>query len=69
MEKVTGIGGLFFRSKDPESLGKWYKDKLGIALVPQSYDDAPWIQDSGPTVFAPFPEKTDYFGKSQIERI
>jgi hypothetical protein len=29
-EKVLGIGGLFFRAKDPDSLGRWYKDQLGI---------------------------------------
>ena len=62
MERVTGIGGLFFRSKDPEALGQWYKDHLGIDLVPADYDQKPWSQQAGPTVFAPFPQDTDYFG-------
>ena len=30
MQKVTGIGGFFFKSKDPEKLNKWYEDNLGI---------------------------------------
>lgn len=62
MEKVTGIGGLFFRARDPEGLGRWYRDHLGITLTPASYEEAPWMQDAGPTVFAPFPESTEYFG-------
>src|ERR1039457_731613 len=62
MEKVNGIGGLFFRAKDPAALGAWYRDHLGVTLVPTNYDDPPWHQDGGPTAFAPFPEATDYFG-------
>jgi hypothetical protein len=65
MEKVQGIGGIFFRSKKPEKLAKWYKSNLGINLVPKSFDDTPWIQEPGPTVFAPFPEDTDYFGENK----
>ena len=62
MEKVTGFGGFFFRARDPEALAQWYRDHLGITLVPQSYDEAPWRQEAGPTAFAPFPETTEYFG-------
>jgi predicted enzyme related to lactoylglutathione lyase len=61
MEKVTGIGGLFFRARDPEALAQWYRDRLGISLVPCSYEEQPWRQEAGPTAFAPFPESTDYF--------
>lgn len=38
MEKVHGIGGFFFRSRDPKALAKWYNDNLGIALTPPDYD-------------------------------
>jgi glyoxylase I family protein len=48
MGKVSGIGGLFFRSKDPASLGQWYRDHLGIPLVPSNYDELPWQQEAGP---------------------
>jgi predicted enzyme related to lactoylglutathione lyase len=64
MEKVTGIGGLFFRAKDPDGLGRWYQQHLGIALTPTNYEDPVWQQEAGPTVFSPFPETTDYFGDS-----
>jgi len=63
MEKVTGIGGLFFQARDPEALCRWYRDHLGVALTPTSYDDAPSMQDAGPTVFAPFPESTEPNGR------
>ncbi len=62
MERVKGIGGLFFRARDPVSLGQWYRDHLGIAPVPSDYTGSPRQQEAGPTVFAPFPETTDYFG-------
>jgi len=62
IEKVTGIGGLFFRAKDPKTLAKWYADNLGINLVPRSASDSAWRQEAGPTAFQPFPEKTTYFG-------
>ena len=62
MERVTGIGGLFFRAKDPALLSSWYRDHLGIAPVPADYTQLPWWQEAGPTVFAPFPVDTDYFG-------
>src|ERR1017187_9173409 len=62
MEQVTGIGGLFFRARDPKALGQWYQDHLGVALVPSNYEEPPWQQEAGPTVFTPFPETADYFG-------
>ncbi len=62
MEKVTGIGGFFFRSKDPEALGRWYAENLGIDPVPKDYDTPPWTTDAGATVFAPFPQNTAMFG-------
>ena len=62
MEKVTGIGGLFFRAKDPTSSGRWYQQHLGVSLTPSSYQDSVWQQEAGPTVFSPFAETSDYFG-------
>ena len=62
MEKVTGIGGFFFRASDPESLTKWYHEHLGILPVPTSYGAPSWKQEAGETAFAPFPQSTDYFG-------
>lgn len=65
MEKVSGIGGLFFRARDPAGLGLWYQEHLGINLIPTSYEESPWTQEAGPTAFAPFPEQTDYFGDAK----
>jgi glyoxylase I family protein len=62
MEKVTGIGGVFFRARQPTELSAWYRDHLGIDPVPDDYDVRPWHQEGGPTAFAPFPDDTRYFG-------
>ncbi len=62
MEKVTGIGGLFFRSHDPKALGLWYQQHLGISLMPTGLHDSVWQQEAGPTIFAPFKETSGYFG-------
>lgn len=65
MEKVLGFGGFFFRSEDPAKLAAWYKDHLGIDLVPSDYETTPWQQEAGITVFAPFDADTDYFGNTE----
>ena len=44
---------------------RWYQDNLGIKLTPESYNEEPWYQDAGATVFAPFPQDTDYFGTAE----
>jgi glyoxylase I family protein len=62
MEKVTGIGGFFFRARDPKALAQWYLQHLGVDPVPENYDQSPWQQQAGPTAYAPFPEDTGYFG-------
>jgi catechol 2,3-dioxygenase-like lactoylglutathione lyase family enzyme len=65
MEKVTGIGGFFFRAKDPKALGIWYEQHLGVLQIPTSYGETGWQQEAGPTAFAPFPETSKYFGDAQ----
>ena len=54
---VTGIGGLFFRARDPEALGAWYRTHFAIT----DPSEAVWQQRAGPTVFMPFAADTDYF--------
>jgi glyoxylase I family protein len=54
MERVDGIGGFFFKARDPDALGRWYAEHLGIDQPPMTYDQQPWRQDAGPTIFAPF---------------
>jgi catechol 2,3-dioxygenase-like lactoylglutathione lyase family enzyme len=65
MERVDGIGGFFFRAKEPKVLAKWYSDHLGVGLTPTDYGNEPWQQAAGPTAFQPFPENTRYFGDAQ----
>ena len=62
MEKVTGIGGFFFRAADPDGLAEWYRANLGIDPVPTTYDEPSWRQEAGPTVFTAMPEAMDQFG-------
>jgi predicted enzyme related to lactoylglutathione lyase len=54
---VTGIGGVFFRAKDPKALAAWYRDHLGVGLGKYGQ----WDQQAGKTVFMPFPATTDYW--------
>ena len=60
MAKVTGIGGVFFRSGNPDALTLWYRTHLGIEA-----GQNPWATEAGPTVFAPFSADSDYFPASQ----
>ena len=64
-ERVLGIGGYFFRSRDPRALALWYDVHLGVGLTPTDYDHGSWRQAEGPTVFEPFPADTTYFGRPE----
>jgi predicted enzyme related to lactoylglutathione lyase len=67
MERVQGIGGFFFRAKDPRKLAGWYEANLGVTGVPTNYDTQPWRTSAGTTVFAPFKEDTKYFGDPRFQ--
>lgn len=54
---VTGIGGFFFRARDPKALADWYRRHF--AIEPPGPNT--WEQQAGPTVFMPFKHDTDYF--------
>lgn len=62
MERVTGIGGVFFRAHDPERLGAWYATHLGVDRVPTSYDEPVWRQQAGPTVFTGMAADSEQLG-------
>ena len=67
MQKVRGVGGLFFKCADPEKLAAWYKKYLGIQLDGETYgmfnpNDA---QDDDRTVWSTFSADTDYFAPSK----
>ncbi len=68
MKKVTGIGGIFFKCKDPKAINEWYKTHLGFDTSPYG-TSFEWrqIDDStkkGLTQWNPFAENTKYFEPS-----
>ena len=65
MERALGIGGFFFRAADPQALVEWYRERLGVATMAPAGDGDVWQQQAGPTVFAPFAQDTDYFGRPE----
>ena len=64
---VTGMGGYFFRAKDPEALTAWYKEHLGVGggigadPVTGHSNEWVWYYEGGPMVFSPFKADSDYF--------
>jgi predicted enzyme related to lactoylglutathione lyase len=67
MKKVTGIGGIFFKAKDPDKLRAWYREHLGIESESWGFafhwKDDPQ-KDGGATAWAVFPESTKHFEPS-----
>ncbi len=69
VRKVTGIGGIFFKCKNPAKLREWYKEHLG--LVTNEYGTTfEWRQaldstQKGFTQWAPFKDSTKYFEPSK----
>lgn len=64
MERVTGIGGIFFRAADPERLSAWYAEHLGIDI--EAFGGAVFhAREGDQTVWSPFREDTEYFGTSK----
>ena len=68
MKKVTGIGGIFFKCKDPKKLKEWYKTHLGLDTndygVTFEWKEASDSTKNGSTTWSPFPETTKYFEPS-----
>ena len=67
---VLGVGGIFFRAKDPEALSAWYREHLEIGAGCAVEDTGPpdewsWKVQGGPLVFAPFEAATDYWEADQ----
>jgi predicted enzyme related to lactoylglutathione lyase len=70
MKRVTGIGGIFFKSSDPRAMQEWYKKHLGFVVNEDNsilfeWKDVDQPAQSGYTVWAPFKETTKYFEPSQ----
>ena len=69
MKRVTGIGGIFFKCKDPEEVKKWYNDHLGIktdqyggVFVWREHNDP---EQKGYTAWSPFSDNSKYFSPSK----
>lgn len=63
MGKVVGVGGVFFKAKDPKGLQAWYAQHLGIPVKDGGYSSFEGPEAQGTTVFTFFPEDTKYFGE------
>ncbi len=61
MKRVTGIGGVFFKAKNPEHLYAWYEKHLGLQAKPGEGIVFRGTEDGGMTVLAIFPSDTTYF--------
>ena len=66
---VTGVGGIFFKSKDPKALSAWYRDALGITLEPWGGATLRYDAAGHPPALAwtPFKATTTYFAPSSRE--
>ena len=65
MARATGIGGIFFKAKDPKGLHEWYVKHLGLPVDENGYTTIRWgtpeaLEQSGTTVWSAFSEDTDY---------
>jgi glyoxylase I family protein len=69
MQKVTGIGGFFFHSRNPGALDDWYEQHLGVRKVGKEYAEGSWWQDEGPTVFGAESEEAQLGGPAHSWRI
>jgi catechol 2,3-dioxygenase-like lactoylglutathione lyase family enzyme len=70
-QRVTGLGGVFFKAKDPGKLGAWYRKHLGLPVDPNwggfsfEWREAKSPKKKGSTVWSPFPGDTTYFGRGK----
>lgn len=69
MKRVTGIGGVFFKSDDPKRLAEWYRAHLGLAIEPWGGATFRWDGPDNPTgvgttIWNPFKQESDYFAPS-----
>ena len=72
MERVVGLGGIFFKAQDPEKLGAWYKKHLGLPVEDWggvSFRESPPAANAPKResyiAWSPFGTDTDYFAPSE----
>jgi predicted enzyme related to lactoylglutathione lyase len=67
MKRVTGIGGIFFKARDPKALGAWYREHLGLDVTDWGGAVFEWggsDSEAGMTIWSPFAQDTDYMAPS-----
>ena len=69
MKRVTGIGGIFFKAKDPKALQAWYKQHLGVDVKPWGGAAFRWADEDGKptggtTAWSIFSAESDSFAGS-----
>jgi predicted enzyme related to lactoylglutathione lyase len=71
MKKVTGIGGIFFKCKDPKKMTEWYREHLGLHTndygATFEWYESPDSPKKAMTQWSPFSETTQYFAPSTKE--
>ena len=63
MQRVTGIGGIFFKATDPKALSAWYQQHLGIDVANWGGAVFEWGGENSPkgmTIWSPFAADTQY---------
>ena len=65
MKRVVGVGGIFFKARNPEALRAWYKAHLGIDVQDWGGTAFPWDRPDGMTVWSIFPESSETFTPSR----
>lgn len=69
--KVTGVGGIFFKTKDPKNIKDWYSKNLGLAVNDYGssfeFRNAHRPDEINYLQWSPFKEDTDYFNPSKKE--
>jgi predicted enzyme related to lactoylglutathione lyase len=68
MQRVRGIGGVFFKSRNPPALAAWYRDRLGLPIEPFNGAIFTWREHDARgdaySVWSLFPADTDHFKPS-----
>lgn len=68
MERILGMGGVFFKARDPQALAAWYREHLGVPLEEgQTFAQLVSAGAGEETVWSTFPADTDYFGSPSAQ--
>ena len=68
MEKVLGVGGIFFMARDPEGLAAWYRENLGVPVEPgQTFGEFASSEAGEPTVWSVFPSEGSMNGSQSFK--